>query len=171
MTNMRALPFVIVVATMAACSELPPSAATTEAIETHRTVSNACDIFTEGCTPVTGTIDIVEVDMGDRYVASTDGTRYYVSDATRFFPTDPLFPTDPTIPNDPVFPNDPIVPAWNTLVESRASYKAFLALLRTLPPNPILPPSPIRFQVETLYDGTDYFVTSLQPVLVATEGF
>jgi hypothetical protein len=163
MTRMRALPFVLAAAVLAACADASPTVVATDALETHRTVANACPGLEDGCTPVSDVVDIAAIDIGDAYIESTAGRRYYVSWSTQFLPV--------TLPPSPISPNDPIVPAWNTLVESRASYKAFLALLRTLPPNPVLPPNPIRFQVEALFDGTDYYLASLQPVLVASEGF
>ena len=110
-------------------------------------------------------IDVASVDVGDAYITSGGGTRYYVSWSTQFLPV--------ALPPSPIFPNDPLyatILSWNALVDSRSSYRSFLGQLRQLPPNPILPPSPIRFRATALFDGTNYFLESLQPVLVEEVG-
>jgi hypothetical protein len=59
---------------------------------------------------------------------------------------------------------------FNALVESRSSYRSFLGQLRQRPPNPIVPPNPIRFRATALSDGTNDFLQSLQPVLLEEVG-
>lgn len=145
---------------LAACGERAPTPMAPASLETHRVVANACPGIEDGCTPVSEVIDVASVDVGDAYIQSSTGRRYHVSFATQFLAV--------ALPPNPVFPNDPIhgmLTSWNALVDSQAGYRAFLGQLRQLPPSPIVPPNPIRFQVEALFDGTDYFLASLRPVL------
>ena len=148
-------------ATLAACAERSPNPVSPDALEARRAVVSGCPGLGDGCTEVISVIDVASVDVGDAYIMSGEGTRYYVSWNTQFLPV--------ALPPNPIFPNDPIygtVVSWNALVASQSSYRSFLGQLRQLPPNPILPPNPVRFQATALSDGTNYYLASLQPVLV-----
>ena len=141
----------LVAAALAACADSPPSAPA--AVETYREIANVCPGLGDGCVPVSDEIDIASIDIGDAYIESVAGRRYYVSWSTQFLR---VVPPNPIIPTDPLYGT---VTSWNALVASNASYRAFLGQLRQVPPNPI------RFQATALSDGTTYYLTSLQPVL------
>jgi hypothetical protein len=161
----RLLPAVFALAALAACTDRAPNPAAPVALEPRRAIADACPGLGDGCTPVTAVIDLASVDVGDAYIVSGDGTRYYVSWSTQFLPV--ALPPNPIIPTDPLYST---VISWNALVDSQSSYRSFLGQLRQLPPSPILPPNPVRFQATALTDGTSYFLTSLQPVLAEAAG-
>ena len=155
----------LIAAVLAACTDRSPNPVTPDAREVHRAVATGCSGLGDGCTPVTDVIDVASVDVGDSYIESAAGRRYYVSFTTQFLPV--------ALPPNPIFPTDPLygtVVSWNALVESQASYRSFLGQLRQLPPNPIIPTDPIRFRATALYDGTSYFLQSLQPVFAEGAG-
>jgi hypothetical protein len=160
MRRLNRIAVAFIAAGAAGCADRSPNPVTPDALEVHRAVANACPGLGDGCTEVISVIDVDSVDVGDAYIVSGDGARYYVSWGTQFLPV--------ALPPSPIFPTDPVygtVQSWNALVESRSSYRSFLGQLRQLPPSPILPPNPIRFRTTSLFDGTNYFLGSLEPVL------
>lgn len=165
MTRLNPIAVLFIATALTACADRSPNPVSPDALEAHRAVANACPGLGDGCYSVTDVIDVASVDVGDSYIESGAGRRYYVSSATQFLPV--------ALPPSPIFPTDPVygsVVSWNALVESQSSYRSFLGQLRQLPANPILPPSPIRFRATALSDGTNYFLQSLQPVLADQAG-
>lgn len=140
------------------CAEPPASPVVESGLEAARAVANVCDLLGDTCFPYSTTVEIASVAMDSGSFTSTAGDRFVASRSTRFLPPSPIVPPNPVAPT---------LDAWNTLVSREANYRAYLGLIRALPPNPVAPNVSVHFAVAALYDGTEYYLTDVTPVVVS----
>jgi len=106
------------------------------------------------CITESGTIDVASVDVSTGALVTPDGRTYFATASTIFHVA--------TIPPSPVCPS---LNAWNSLVQSSATYRAFVALIGAIPPSPIIPTEPCRFSVSAQVTGSGSFLTDVTPVV------